>query len=144
MATAARVLRFTVLALAVLWGMSGCSGITSAKPKAEAAVSVFHDQLNAADFDAIWNSASDKFHDNAPRPKFDKFIQAVRSKLGRVTGTSNAGWRVGNFNFKTTVVLQQKTTFEHGSGTETFTYVVHGDEVKLEGYNVQSMDLVTL
>ena len=144
MATAARVLRFTVLALAVLWGMSGCGGITSAKPKAEAAVSVFHDQLNAADSDAIWNGATDKFHDSTPRPKFDKFIQAVHSKLGRVTGTSNAGWRVGNFNFKTTVVLQQKTTFERGSGTETFTYVLYGDDVKLEAYNVQSMDLVTL
>jgi hypothetical protein len=143
MSTKARFFRLAGLAVAILLGLEGC-GISSVKPRAEAAMGVFHEQLDAGDFDAIWNSADDAFRKATPRPNFEKFIQAVHRKLGRVVKTSNTGWNMRSFNFKTSIVLQQNTEFEHGSGTEVFTYTTNGDEVKLLGYNVNSMDLVTM
>jgi hypothetical protein len=137
MRTAARVFPFTVLAFAVLSGVSGCGGMSTAKPKAEAAVEVFHQELNSADFDAIWNGADEGFRSSGTREKFNNYLQAVRSKLGKVVSTTNSGWFVRTFNFKTGVNLRQRTTFEHGTGTEDFNYIVQGDEVKLLGYNVQ-------
>jgi hypothetical protein len=141
--TPIRILRVTGLAVVIFLGLQGC-GLSTAKPKAEAAVGVFHEQLNAGNLDAIWNSTDDQFRSATPRAKFDQFIQAVHRKLGRVVKTSGAGWNVMTFNLKTRVVLQQKTEFEHGSGTEVFTYTVNGDEIKLSGYNVNSMELVTM
>ena len=131
------------LTLALMLTLQGC-GVSTAKPKAEAAITQFHNLLDADNLDAIWSNADDSLRQASSREKFDKFMQAVHRKLGRVLKTTNTQWFVGNFNLKTTVVLQQKTDFEHGSGTEKFTYVVAGDAVKLVGYNILSDDLVTL
>jgi hypothetical protein len=38
-------------------------------------------------------------------------MAAVQRKLGKVTQTSEAGFKVRTFNLTTTVVLNQKTTF---------------------------------
>jgi hypothetical protein len=118
--------------------------MSSAKPKADLAVTAFHKQLDAADYAAIWNAADDAYHEATSRDKSDKLMEAVHRKLGRVLKSSTVNWSVRNFNFKTSVVLAQNTQFEHGSATEVFTYLVSGDVVKLAGYNIQSMDLITL
>jgi len=118
--------------------------MSAAKAKAEAAMETFHEQLSAGDFDAIWQTTDDTFRKVTPRPDFEKVEAAIQRKLGRVVRTTDAGWRMQTFNFKSSIVLQQKTEFEHGSGKETFTFVIHGDEVKLAGYYINSMELVTL
>jgi hypothetical protein len=137
------VVRFFGLALTILLGLGGC-GMSAAKAKAGTAMEAFHEQLNAGDFEAIWNSTDDTFRNATSRPTFEKIEAAVHRKLGRVLRTTDAGWRMQSFNFKSSIVLQQKTVFEHGSGTETFTFVIHGDEVKLAGYYINSTELVTL
>ena len=43
----------------------------------------------------------------------------------------------------TSMMLVQHTEFEHGSGTETFTFAVSRDGITLLGYFIQSMELVT-
>jgi Protein of unknown function (DUF4019) len=143
MSIAARFFSLAGLVVAILFGLQGC-GVSADKAKAEAAVEVFHQQLDAGDFDAIWNSTDVALRAVTSEAKFDKFVGAVHGKLGHVVKTSSAGWRVQSFNLKTNVVLQQKTNFEHGSGTETFTFAVHGEALKLAGYYVESEDLVTL
>ena len=142
MPCASRYCGLIVLAL-VLPALNGC-GASSAKPKAEAAIGVFHRQLDAADFDAIWKAADDSFRGATARGKYDDFMGAVHRKLGRVVRTTNTNWSVRTYNLQTRVVLLQHTEFERGSGDETFTYAVRGDVVKLVGYNIQSADLVTL
>ena len=67
---------------------------------------------------------------------------AVQRKLGKVTQTSTAGFNVRTFNFTTTVVLTQSTTFEQGTGTEAFTFQMEGEKAVLVGYNINSKDLI--
>ena len=135
---------FGLGALAVaLLGLQGC-GVSTAKPKAEAAVAAFHRQLDAGQFDAIWDGADESFRNATAHEKYAAFVGAVHRKLGQVVKTTTANWSVRNYNLQTSVVLLQQTEFEHGSGTETFTYLVKGDAVKLVGYNIQSTELVTL
>jgi hypothetical protein len=143
MAPATRVLGFTILALAALWGLQGCSG-AAARPKAEAAVVVFHDQFNADDFDSIWNSAYYQLREANSQADFVKFLQGIHRKLGQVVNTTPDGWQVGFHNYKSTVMLRQKTVFEHGTGEEEFDFYVVGDGVKLVGYHVESKELMTL
>jgi hypothetical protein len=69
-------------------------------------------------------------------------MSAVQRKLGKVTQTSNAGFNVRTFNLTTTVVLNQNTTFEQGTGTEVFTFQMNGEKAVLVGYNINSKDLI--
>jgi len=74
--------------------------------------------------------------------KFLEFIGAVQRKLGKVTQTTNTGFNVRSFNFITTVVLTQNTTFERGTAVEVFTFQMNGDKAVLVGYNINSNDLI--
>ncbi len=143
MSTTVRFYRLIGFLMAILATLQGC-GVSQDKGKAETAMEIFHRQLDAGDFDAIWNGADEELRAATSQAKFDKFVQAVHGKLGRVVKTSRNGWRAQTFNFKTSFVLRQKTEFEHGSGMETFTYAIHGEEVKLLGYHIESDDLFTL
>lgn len=134
--------RHGLFAGAMLALLAAC-GMSSAKPKADVAVAGFHKQLDAADFSGIWTSTDESFR-QAGRAKFDKLMDAIHRKLGHVLKSTTVNWSVRNFNLKTSVVLVQETQFERGTATETFTYVTSGDNVKLAGYNIQSMDLMTL
>jgi len=127
----------------LLLGMQGC-GVPSAKPMAEAAVTVFHSQLDAEQFDAIWDGADDLFRSKTSREEYAKFVGAVHKKLGSVVNTTAQGWSVNYINFQTRVVLRQETQFANGSANETFLYIVKGNSVKLAGYNISSNDLITL
>lgn len=140
-----RAARYVVLLLlgAAWLGSAGC-GVSSSRHHAEAAIDVFHSELNAGDFDAIWNGADDRFRKAATRENYDKFVGAVHRKLGRALRTSNQNWSMRNLNLETSIVLVQHTEFEYGAGTETFTFSVEGDAVRLIGYHIESNELVTL
>jgi len=123
--------------------LAGCGGVIKGKPAAQRAVVEFHDLFNQGKFDEIWKDADPKFRDASTRQKYDEFIGAVSRKLGKVTSTSNAGWNIKSVNFKTTIVMTQKTVFENGGGTEIFTFALDGTNAVLLCWNVQSMDLIT-
>lgn len=142
MRAAARQVALLLLGCALLC-TAGC-GVSSSREHAAAAIDVFHNELNAGDFDAIWNGADDQFRETVSRQSYDKFVGAVHRKLGRALRTSNQNWSVRSFNLATSIVLVQHTEFEYGKGTETFTFSVRSDGVKLVGYHIESMELVTL
>jgi hypothetical protein len=116
--------------------------MSDAKVHAEPGVATFHKQLDAADYDGIWNDAHEDFRKASGKDAYRKFVEAVHRKLGNVKSTTNAGWQVNNYNFVTRVVLQQHTVFERGAGDETFTFVLKDNSPKLLGYNIQSTDLI--
>jgi len=121
----------------------GCGGFIKAKPAAEKAVARFHESYNQGKLDDIWNGSDAKFRTAVTRQKYDEFLGAVHRKLGKVTSTSSVGWNVKSFNLRTTVFMTQKTIFENGQGTESFTFTMNGTNAVLVGYNIQSMDLIT-
>ena len=121
----------------------GCGGFTKGKPAAEKAIAQFHESYNQGKLDDIWKAADSKFRTAATKQKYDEFMGAVLRKLGKMTSTSNTGWNVKSFNLKTTVFMTQKTVFENGQGTESFTFAMDGTNAVLLGYHIQSMDLIT-
>ena len=118
----------------MLLGMQGC-GPSSPTLMAQAAVSTFHSQLNAAQFESIWNEADDLFRTKTSHEDYAKLAIKVHDKLGQVVNTRAQGWSVNYLNAQTRVVLHQQTQFQHGSGLESFMYIVRGSSVKLAGYN---------
>ena len=104
-----------VCALGCLASLQAC-GMSDAKVHAEPGVAAFHEQLDAADYDGIWNGAHEDFRKASGKEAYQKFVEAVHRKLGNVKSTKNAGWQVNNYNFVTRVVLQQHTVIERGAG----------------------------
>jgi hypothetical protein len=130
------------VAFAVLL-LTGCEGLTKGKAASEAAIDHFHKLYSKGKLDDIWKEAHPKFRTASKKDKYDEFMGAVQRKLGKVTSTSNAGWTVNSYNLTTTVLMTQKTVFENGEGTESFTFEMDGKKAVLLGYNIQSMDLIT-
>ena len=123
--------------------LAGCKGITEGKLAGERAVAHFHNLYNQGKLEDIWTEADPSFRNALTKQKYDDFLGAVHRKLGKVTSSSDAGWRVQTFNMKRTVLMSQKTVFESGQGTESFTFALDGTNAVLVGYNVQSTDLIT-
>ena len=131
-----------MITLLIMVFLNGCSDMTSAKPAAEIAITGFHEMYNSEDFESIFDDSHKDFKAASNFESFSEFMQAVHSKLGRVKSTESQNWKVGNYNLKTSVSLQQKTQFENGSGVETFNYRIEDEKAILVGYNINSRDLI--
>ena len=133
----------TALLGTLLLAAQGC-GVSADKAMAQAAVASFHNQLDEAQYAAMWEDTDEIFRNASSRENYEKLTSAVHRKLGLVVRTATVNWSLNYKNFQTWVVLQQKTQFEHGAGVETFTYIVRGNSVKLVAWNINSNDLITL
>lgn len=131
-----------VLVLSLALFAASCRGMFKGKKAAEQAVADFHKLYNDGKITEIYSAAHSKFKSATTEKQFLDFIGAVQRKLGKVNQTSNAGFNVGTFNFTTTVVLNQSTTFEQGTGTEVFTFEMDGDKAVVVGYKINSNDLI--
>lgn len=134
-----RILASLLLALSPL---AGC-GTTKDLGAANAAVARFHEQLDNADFSAIYTEADQRFRDSSPQPEFLTFMNAVHTKLGNVTDATRQGFFV---NFTTSgerVRLTYATKFAAGDAQEEFVWVKNGTDFALLGYHINSMALIT-
>jgi hypothetical protein len=127
-----------VLVLLALFGCGGAKG----KVDAERAVVVFHQRLDRGEFSAIYADAHADFRASASEADFSAFVDAVHRKLGNVKAVEQVSWKIGSFNLKTEVMLVYKTTFDSGSGMETFNFRIDGGRATLRGYNINSKELV--
>ena len=140
--TTLKALRITAIILTATV-LAGCGGFFKGKGAAETAIAHFHALYNQDDLDEIWKEAAPQFCAASTKPKYDEFMGAVERKLGKVVSSTNAGWNIKSFNLSTTIYMAQNTVFEHGQGTESFTFAMSGTNAVLLGYNIQSMDLIT-
>lgn len=127
--------------MTVLVGV-GCGGFIKGKAAADQSVADFHKLYNEGKFSEVYSASHPAFRGVTSEKQFQEFAEAVRRKLGKATGTSNAGFNVWSMNLTTKVVLTQATTFEHGTGTEVFTFEMKGEKALLVGYNINSKDFI--
>ena len=129
-----------VLGLALI--TSGCGAMFKGKKAAEQSIAEFHKLANEGKFSEIYSTSHSKFKSATTEKQLLELLEAVQRKLGKVTKTANAGFNVRTFNLTTTVVLTQTTTFEQGTGTETFTFLMDGDRAVLAGWQINSNELI--
>ncbi len=112
------------------------------KKAAEQSVAEFHKLYNDSKLTEIYSASHTKLKGATKEKQFVELEEAVLRKLGKVTTTANKGFNVRTFNLTTTVALVQETTFEHGTGRETFTFEMEGEKAVLVGYKINSRELV--
>jgi hypothetical protein len=122
--------------------VGGC-GSTKDLSGANDAVTRFHAELDAQEFGTIYSQADQRFRDSTSQPEFLAFMNAIHTKLGKVTVASRQGF-FENFNTSGTQVrLTYSTKFAAGNGQEEFVWVKNGDGFALLGYHINSMELIT-
>src|SRR5271169_5699935 len=102
--------------LAVSAFLSGCASEERELKVAEAAVGVFHSQLDSEKYAAIYQAASARMKETTSEPDFVKLLQGVHRTLGGAQ--DSAPKRVVFLLAQGTIRLDYDTTFARGAGRE--------------------------
>src|SRR5687768_5438505 len=119
-----------------------CSMMKDSKA-AEPAVEKFHTQFNAKEFSAIYNDAGNQMKGTTTEKELTDFLEAVDRKLGPYKSSKAVRWHVNTGPLSSIVTLDYDTEFSDGKGIEQFVISVSGKTAKLEGYHINSADLIT-
>jgi Protein of unknown function (DUF4019) len=110
--------------------------------EATAADHHFHEELNAEQYEQIYEEASPAFHVPEKHDRLVKFLTVVHQKLGNATSEqlTNINIQVNaNGHF---ITATYTATFENGSADETIVWKRDGNTLRLDNYNINSDALV--
>lgn len=130
------------LVFLLLGAIAGC-GSTKDLAEAGEAVTRFHTQLDAEQFDAIYSQADQRFRDTTSQADFLAFTNAIHRKLGKVVDAKRNSYFVNFTTSGTQVRLNYATKFAGGDAQEEFVWVQGSQGFVLLGYHINSMALIT-
>lgn len=136
-----RTLGIVIFIVATL-ALESCNPIKDTR-LADAAVAEFHKKLDRGAFGEIYSGTNEEFKAATKEQDFVSLLEAVHRKLGSIQSSERFTWRINSFNLKTNITLVYKTKFQNGEATETFVWRAEKDGVKLLGYNISSLALIT-
>ena len=119
----------------------GCSASDDI-PKGEATIAEFHQKLNAADFDAIYDGSSPDMQKATAKEDFIKFVSAVHRKLGDFQSGKTSGWNDTVATGGHFLMLSYAATYEKGDATENFKFQIKDGKAILTGYQINSNALI--
>lgn len=129
------------IALPVALLIAGC-GVQEALEKGEKEVALFHKRLNGERYPDIYRATAPDFRKVTSREDFDRLLQAIRAKLGKVQSTKQVGWEANTVNGLSTVTLGMETKFERGEARESFTFTNESEQLEMLGYNIEAPALI--
>jgi hypothetical protein len=113
------------------------------KSLAESEVPKFHEYLDAGRFEELYNQSSDNLKNTASKEDFVKLATAIHNKLGNVVESKSNSYNINYNTSGTFVTLVYETSFASGKGTEKFAYRIKDHKAILNGYWINSNDLIT-
>jgi Protein of unknown function (DUF4019) len=123
--------------------MLAACGVQESYKTSGAEVEQFRAAMSAGQYEQIWDRAAPELHKATDKARFTALLDAVGRKLGKVTDAKQTNWSGNNHNGVSTVTMTFDTTFEHGSGKETITFLwVSDDSLKLRDYAIDSPDMM--
>ena len=108
----------------------------------KAGVAHFHDELNAGLSDEIYRDAGQEYRGATTEEFNRKFVEAVRTKMGRVQRYEVTTWRVNYSTNGKFLALECKTQFTNGGAEESFQWRIDGKRPVLMGWHINSPLLV--
>ena len=135
-----RLLKFGSLALTILLLLS-CSSQEQYEV-AQAAINRFHELLATKNFDQIYAEASKNLKNNTTSDEFSKLLAAIDRKLGAFKAAENKSWSINYGTSGTLVTIGIQAQYEKGTAFEIFNFVIENGKAMLNGYNIQSRELL--
>jgi hypothetical protein len=106
-----------------------------------AAAEQFHQRLDQADYDAIYEDATDAFRGTGTHADFVKVLENIHQKMGTFQSMSSRGFHVYWQGGRLAVDQEYATHFSSGEGQETFIWMVENDVPRLQRYHIDSTHL---
>jgi hypothetical protein len=131
--------------LPVVWLVAvvvGCGGKHQIA-NAEAAVTQFHVDLNAGNFDHIYLASDAAMKNASSQEKFVALLDAVHRKLGAVKSANRQTFFINYGTAGKFLRLTYATQYDADNATEEFVFRLNGDNLTLAGYHINSEALVT-
>ena len=120
-----------------LLSLLGCSA-SADMDRAEAAVAHFHQQLDAGQYQAIYEASGEEMKKATSQAELVRFLDAVHGKLGKYLSGKRVNWKVNYGAGGETVILDFQAEFENGEASEDFLFHIVDDKPILIGYHVNS------
>ena len=128
-----------LVVLGILWSLG--KGSYHNYRLASASADHFHQQLNNADYDGVYEDATDEFRSSGSREDLTKFLRNVHEKMGKCGKMSAAGFHVNWRNGRVWVDQVFNTQCEAGQAQESFVWLVQQDQCRLYHYQIDSPKL---
>lgn len=109
---------------------------------ADVAVSHFHEQLNAADYEDIYREADEGFRAGQSHDDLIKFLETLHERLGLAGKSNELNVRVDTNTQGTFLTTQYSTAYATGTANEMFTWLQKGGTLQLFAYRIQSNALI--
>ena|ERR1700693_834198 len=111
--------------------------------RADAAVANFHNQLDAGNFNQIYQDSGSALKGETSQQNFVDLLSAIHRKLGNVKSAERGGFFVNYGTSGEQIRLNYSTQFDDDKAGEDFVFQVSGNDIRLVGYHVTSNVLVT-
>lgn len=108
----------------------------------DASVAAFHQKLDQAQFHEMYANAAPEFQRASSEKDITDLFNALHTKLGNVVSANRTSIYMSATTHGNFVRTTYETKFAHGTGTETFTWLLANDQMSLVGYHIESRDLV--
>ena len=125
-----------------LLAVAGCGGKQQIA-NAEAAVTQFHAELNAGNFDHIYTDSDAAMKNASSQEKFVALLNAIHRKLGAAKSANRQSFFMNYGTSGKFLRLTYATQYDADSATEEFVFHIDGNNVRLAGYHINSEALVT-
>jgi hypothetical protein len=124
------------LLAAALLTLGGCKGPASVQD-AGTEVAIFHQRLDAGDFDAIWKDSGPDIKTTTTQESFTKLLATIHGKLGKVLESKQTGWHSEMNTGGSFTEVTMQTRFERGNAEENFVFKSYGQGQQLAGYHIK-------
>lgn len=98
--------------------------------------------MAAKNFDQIYAEASAQLKSSNTSADLSKFLSSIDRKLGVFKTSERKSWSINYGTSGTVVTIGLQSQYEKGSAFETFNFVIEGGKALLNGYNIDSKDLI--
>jgi hypothetical protein len=130
---------FSVLAIIVLWSCG--RGMYRNYRVTRSAVDLFHQRLDRADYEPIYEDTTAAFRAAASHEDEIKFFETVHQKLGNSGAMTATGFHVNWQNGNTFVDQSFSTQFAQGQAQEAFVWLIHDGQPLLQTYHIDAPQL---
>lgn len=137
-----RVLFTSLCAISFVFLGAGCGAKQDIR-NADRAVTEFHAQLNAGNFDQIYTQSDTAMKTASSQEKFVALLEAIHRKLGEVKSADRQSFFMNSGTSGKSLRLTYATHYDADNATEEFVFHVDGNDMRLAGYHISSEALIT-